>query len=214
MEVITILPRGFGSNTYVLTEDHKTAIVIDPAQSRIESELIKRGLLPAYVLLTHCHFDHVGGVPALQACGAKVLCSAEEKPLVGTEADACALAGIPRAHYHVDETFVDGEEKELAGIRVKMLLTPGHTAGSACYLITAKDGGMYLFTGDTLFEGSVGRTDLPTGNSRVLRASLKKLADMEGDYPVYAGHSNPMSSEDRPTSLEYERKTNPFMQDL
>ena len=81
MEIITISPRGFGANTYAMTEDGKTAILIDPAQTRVESELIKRGLLPAYVLLTHCHFDHVGGVSALQASGARVLCSAAEKPL-------------------------------------------------------------------------------------------------------------------------------------
>lgn len=207
MEIITISPRGFGANTYALTEDGKTAIIIDPAQPRVESELIKRGLLPAYVLLTHCHFDHVGGVSALQASGAKVLCSAAEKPFVGSEVDLFEAVGMPRVPYRIDETFADGEEKNLGGIRVKMLLTPGHTAGSACYLITAKDGGMYLFTGDTLFEGSIGRTDFPTGNIGEMRASLKKLKDLEGDYPVYAGHNDP-------TTLENERKTNPFMQDL
>ena len=214
MELITISPRGFGANTYALTEDGKTAIVIDPSQPRVESELIKRRLTPAYVLLTHCHFDHVGGVSALQAGGAKVLCSDVEKPLVNTVADACDLVGAPRISYRVDETFTDGEEKTLGGIRVKMLLTPGHTAGSACYLITAKDGGMYLFTGDTLFAGSIGRTDLPTGNIGQLRASLRKLAGLEGDYPVYAGHDDPMGASDGPTTLENERKTNPFMQDL
>ena len=207
MEIITIYPRGFGANTYALTEDSKTAIVIDPAQPRVESELIKRGLLPAYVLLTHCHFDHVGGVAALQAGGAKVLCSDTEKALVGTTADLFEMFGAPRFSYRIDDTFFDGEEKNLGGIRVKMLLTPGHTAGSACYLITAKDGGRYLFTGDTLFESSIGRTDFPTGNIGEMRASLRKLASLEGDYPVYAGHNDP-------TTLDRERKTNPFMQDL
>lgn len=205
MEIITISPRGFGANTYVLTEDGKTAILIDPAQPRVESELIKRGLLPAYVLLTHCHFDHVGGVSALQASGARVLCSEAEKPLFGTQADLFDMFGAPRLPYRIDETFADGEEKDLGGILVKMLWTPGHTAGSACYLITAKDGGRYLFTGDTLFEGSIGRTDFPTGNIGDMRASLKKLAALEGDYPVYAGHNDP-------TTLDNERKTNPFMQ--
>lgn len=205
MEIITISPRGFGANTYVLTEDGKTAILIDPAQPRVESELIKRGLLPAYVLLTHCHFDHVGGVSALQASGARVLCSEAEKPLFGTQADLFDMFGAPRLPYRIDETFADGEEKDLGGILVKMLWTPGHTAGSACYLITAKDGGRYLFTGDTLFEGSIGRTDFPTGNIGDMRASLKKLAALEGDYPVYAGHNDP-------TTLDHERKTNPFMQ--
>lgn len=207
MEIITIYPRGFGANTYVLTEDGKTAIVIDPAQTRVESELIKRGLSPAYVLLTHCHFDHVGGVSVLQESGAKVLCSEAEKPLVNTSADLYEMFGAPRVSYRVDETFTDNEEKDLGGIRVKMLWTPGHTAGSACYLITAKDGGRYLFTGDTLFESSIGRTDFPTGNIGEMRASLKKLSALDGDYPIYAGHNEP-------TTLENERKTNPFMQDL
>ena len=207
MEVITIYPRGFGANTYALTEDGKTAIVIDPAQSRVESELIKRGLTPAYVLLTHCHFDHVAGVAALQASGAKVLCSEAEKALVNTSADLYEMFGAPRIPYRVDGTFTDGEEKDFGGIRVKMLWTPGHTAGSACYLVTAKDGGRYLFTGDTLFEGSIGRTDFPTGNMGALRASLKKLSALDGDYPIYAGHNDQ-------TTLDNERKTNPFMQDL
>ena len=207
MQIITISPRGFGANAYALTEDNKTAIVIDPAQSRVEGELIKRGLTPAYVLLTHCHFDHVGGVAALQASGAKVLCSAEEKKLVGTSADLFDAFGAPRFSYRIDETFSDGEEKELSGIKVKMLLTPGHTAGSACYLVTAKDGGRYLFTGDTLFCGSIGRTDFPTGSIAQLRASLRKLANLQGDYPIYAGHNEE-------TTLEYERMHNPFLTDL
>lgn len=207
MEIITISPRGFGANTYVLTEDGKTAIVVDPSQPRVESELIKRGLSPAYVLLTHCHFDHVGGVAALQACGAKVLCSEQEKTLVGTSADLFDVFGAPRFPYRIEDTFMDGEEKTLGDIRVKMLHTPGHTSGSACYLITAKDGGRYLFTGDTLFEDSIGRTDFPTGNIGQMRASLRRLAALDGDYPVYAGHNDP-------TTLERERKHNPFMRDL
>ena len=95
MQIITISPRGFGANTYVITADNKTAIVIDPAQNRVESELIKRGLTAAYVLLTHCHFDHVGGVGVLQESGAKVLCSAAEKPLVGTESDGEGYGVLP-----------------------------------------------------------------------------------------------------------------------
>ena len=207
MQIITIYPRGFGSNCYVLTEDGENAIVIDPAQPRVESELIKRGLKAAYVLLTHCHFDHVRGVATLQQSGAKVLCSAEEKPLIGTIADLYEWAGETRASFQVDETFFDGEEKELCGIRVKAILTPGHTAGGVCYLITAKDGGRYLFTGDTLFQGSIGRTNFPTGDLGQLRASLRKLVALKEDFPVYPGHNEE-------TTLYKEIKTNPFMQDL
>lgn len=207
MQIITISPRGFGANAYALTEDGKNAIVIDPAQTRVENELIKRGLKPAYVLLTHCHFDHVGGVSALQQSGARVYCSTEEKPLVGTAADLFEAFGAPRTPYSIDGTFSDNEEKELCGIKVKMLFTPGHTAGGACYLVTAKDGGRYLFTGDTLFAGSIGRTDFPTGNAEQLRASLKRLSALDGDMPVYPGHNEE-------TTLGYERKNNPFMQDI
>lgn len=205
MQIITISPRGFGANTYIIPIDGQKAIVIDPSQPRVADELKNRGLTAAYVLLTHCHFDHVFGVPALQEQGAKVLCSDKEKALIGTEADVFDLFGAPRFAYTADEIFVDNEEKNLGGLSVKMLLTPGHTAGSCCYLFTAKDGGRYLFTGDTLFSDSIGRTDFPTGDIGQMRASLRRLAALD-DMPVYPGHNEP-------TSIETERKYNPFMLD-
>lgn len=203
MKIHKIYPRGFGSNTYVLTEDNQTAIVVDPAQPRVKDEIEKLGLTPAFVLLTHCHFDHVGGVAALAQTGAKVLCTEQEKPLVGTSADLFELFGVPRTAFPIDETLRDNEERILCGIRVKTLLTPGHTKGGACYLITANDGGRYLFTGDTLFAGSIGRTDFPTGNIGELKESLQRLIRLDGDMPVYAGH-------EEDTTLDTERKTNPF----
>lgn len=206
MQIITISPRGFGANTYIITTDNQNAIVIDPSQTRVEGELIKLGLKATHVLLTHCHFDHVGGVTALQEGGAKVYCSKEEKALVGTQADLFELFGAPRTHYRIDEIFLDGEEKILNGISVKALLTPGHTSGSCCYLFTSNEGDRYLFTGDTLFAGSIGRTDFPTGNIAQMRASLNRLAKLE-DMPVYAGHNEE-------TTIERERKHNPFMQDI
>ena len=86
----------------------------------------------------------------------------------------------------------------------EVISTPGHTVGSVCYLFTDKDGNRHLFTGDTLFAGTIGRTDFPTGDIATLRKSLKKLADLEGDMPVYAGH-------EEETTLDRERKTNPFL---
>lgn len=206
MQIITISPRGFGANTYVLVGENNQAIIIDPAQTRVESELIKLGLQAKYVLLTHCHFDHVGGTAVLQESGAKVLCSEEEKALVGTDAELFSLIGQQRTPYHIDETLKDGEERTLCGISIKTMVTPGHTAGSCCYLVTEKDGGRYLFTGDTLFAGSIGRTDFPTGNITQMRASLKKLCALDGDMPLYAGHNEP-------TTLQTERTTNPFIID-
>lgn len=206
MQIITVYPRGFGANTYILVGEDGQAIVIDPAQTRVESELIKYGLQAKYVLLTHCHFDHVGGTAVLQQAGAKVLCSVEEKKLVGTDAELFSVIGQPRVPYKIDDVLADGEERILCGISVKTIITPGHTAGSCCYLVTEKDGGRYLFTGDTLFAGSIGRTDFPTGNLADMRASLKKLCALEGDMPLYAGHNEE-------TTLEKERKTNPFILD-
>lgn len=207
MEIITIYPRGFGANTYAVTVDGQTAIVLDPSQPRVESELIKRGLKATYVLLTHCHFDHVGGVSVLQESGAKVLCSAEEKGLIGTEADLFSAFGAPRKSYVVEETFYDGEEKTLGDFKVKMLLTPGHTKGSCCYLFTAKDGDRGLFTGDTLFNGSIGRTDFPTGNIGQMRESLRKLCSLDSSLAVYPGHNDE-------TTIDNEKRTNPFILDL
>ena len=204
MEIITVYPRGFGANTYAITLDGKHAIIIDPAQPRGEGELIKRGLEAKYVLLTHCHFDHVGGVPALQASGAKVLCSAVEKPFTCTETDMHEAYEMPPTYYQVDDVFEDGEEKILLGMRVKMILTPGHTKGSACYLFTTDEGGRYLFTGDTLFKGSVGRTDFITGNAEDMRASIHKLKAIDEDAVVYPGHSYS-------TTLFKEKEENPFL---
>ena len=207
MQIIKITPRGFGANTYVLTEDGKNAIVIDPASPYVERELIRLGLTAKYVLLTHCHFDHVGGVSVLQQAGAKVLCHEQEKPLVGTYSDLFEHFGVPRtSHYYIDETFFEGKQ-QLCNMEFEVLHTPGHTSGSVCFLFTSKEGDKYLFTGDTLFCGTIGRTDFPTGSISILRESLKKLASLEGDYPIYAGH-------EEETTLSYERKTNPFLIDL
>ena len=206
MKIHVISPRGFASNTYAITADNQTAIVVDPSQPRVQAELEKRGLIPVCILLTHCHFDHVFGVQSLQAQGAKVFCSVAEKPLVGTQADMSHAFGVPKAQYTVDETFADGETKTLCGIRVQALLTPGHTKGSVCYLLE-HNGEKALITGDTLFAGSVGRCDLLTGNVGELRQSLKKLLSIDEDLPVFSGHGEQ-------TSLFVERKSNPFLQDL
>ncbi len=207
LQIIRISPRGFGANCYVLTRDNQEAIVIDPAQRRIEGELLKLGLTAKYVLLTHCHFDHVGGVTPLQQAGAKVLCGEKEKPLIGTGADLFEEFGFPRDPFLVEETLADNEVHTLCGIRVKTLYTPGHTSGSVCYLVTDTDGKEYLFTGDTLFAGSIGRTDFPTGDIGTLRNSLRRIAALDKAVAVYPGHQEE-------TTIGEELETNPFLCDL
>ena len=203
VKIEKIYPKGFGANSYLLTADGKNAVVIDPSGAHVKNALLARELTPAYVLLTHCHFDHVLGVASLASMGAKVVCLEQEKSLVGTAADLFEAFGAPRVHYAVDETVTNGQTFTLCGITLTAFSTPGHTAGSAVYRL--EDGEQkVLFTGDTLFEGSMGRTDFPTGSAAQMANSLAFLRSLEGDYHILSGHG-----ED--TTLDTERKYNPFL---
>ena len=200
MQVFKIYPIGFAANSYLVTADGKNAVAVDPAQPRILQEAEKRGLTVKAVLLTHGHFDHIGGCAALQAAGAKIGCLTAERPLVTGTDNLAAQFGVPMSAFRIDFTFEDGTMLDLCGMHFRVIATPGHTAGGACY---AAEG--CLFTGDTLFAGDVGRTDLPTGSGRDLMRSVQKLFALEGDHTIYAGHG-----ED--STLSYERKYNGYIQ--
>ncbi len=196
MQVFKIYPQGFAANSYLLTQDEKTAVVIDPAQPRIADEAKRRGLTVTHVLLTHGHFDHIGGCAALQAEGAKVGCLAKEAPLALGKNNMADYFGGHVPPFSVDFTFGDGDILSLDGMQFLVIATPGHTAGGACFCI-----GDHLFTGDTLFAGDIGRSDLPTGSGAQLTESVRKLYALQGDFTVCPGHG-----ED--TTLEYERHNN------
>ena len=206
MQRYKVYPRGFGANSYILTADGKNAVVIDPSSYAVVRELEGRGLIPAYVLLTHCHFDHVMFTQELQRLGAKVVCLDKELENTSTEVDLFALAGVDRKPFSVDRTVSHGESFALVDIPFTAWSLPGHTSGSAAYL-TENGGEKWLFTGDTLFEGSIGRTDFPTGSLSQMRESLRFLKNLEGDYLVFAGHG-----ED--TTLLKEKQSNPFLMDV
>lgn len=202
MKVLKIgSPDGY-ANTYVLTADGKNAVVIDPSGEEIAAALQREGLTCGYVLLTHGHFDHVGGCAALQRGGAAICCGEHEKDFIFSRENLSIFGGVYIPPFKVERTFSDGEKFVLSGIEFTAIAAPGHSAGSMCYIAENN-----LFSGDALFRLSVGRTDLPTGDARIYGATLRKLAALGGNYRVYPGHG-----ED--TDLAFERAHNPFLIDL
>ena len=191
----TRLPLGvYQANCYIIREENSTSCcVLDPggeAKKVLEFMQVRNLTLDA-ILLTHGHFDHVGAVKELhEATGCKVYLCAEDLSL-----PAKWTAG----ELTYTDTYGEGDVLELSGLTIRVLHTPGHTAGSVCLLVDDT-----LYTGDTLFARSCGRTDLPGGDSQVILRSLRRLNDLEGDYTVCPGHSGS-------TTLSLEREYNPFM---
>ncbi len=159
------------------------------------------------ILLTHTHFDHVGAVAELaRETGAPVYCPELEKQILANINDYMRFPGFgPFEDYDADETVAGGETLQLAGMDIEVVFTPGHSPGHVTYTVPAEG---VMFSGDVLFQGSVGRTDLPGGDWPTLAASI---ADLMSRYPdetrVHPGHMGI-------TTLGQERATNPFLQGL
>lgn len=201
MEIITLQTGMLSVNTYLLIQDGK-CVVVDPGgdASYILSEVRRRGATAEWVLLTHAHFDHTGGVQDLVSAGLKVAIGREEESALNNPSlSLTAMVGLPALNVRADKTVVDGEKFTLCGMEFTALHTPGHTEGSYCYQV-----GGVLLSGDTLFCGSYGRTDFPGGSGVQLKKSLKRLFDLEGDMTVYPGHEDP-------TTLSFERQYNPIV---
>ena len=136
MKIYPVLPRGFAANAYLVTENGADAVAVDPAQPRVLQEAEKLGLAVRYVLLTHGHFDHIGGCAALQKRGAKVGCLAAERDLALHANLGLEMGGAPVPAFSMDFTFGDGDVLDLCGMRFEVVATPGHTAGSCCFLLS------------------------------------------------------------------------------
>lgn len=206
VRVYTLEAAWNESNCYIVTADNKTAVAIDTAWPKwLECAKKDWGLTITHVLLTHGHFDHLYGCAVLQAKGVKIGCLDKEKELVLGDGNLAKRVGFPLEPFNIDFTFKDGDTFYLNGVKFQVIATPGHTAGSCCFLTEPDSVGTAgcLFTGDTLFCRSVGRTDLPTGNKRELKKSIQKLYALEGEYTVYPGHGEY-------TMLSEEREENPF----
>jgi hydroxyacylglutathione hydrolase len=190
-------------------EDRPEAIVIDPGDEApvLLGAIEELGLDVQAILLTHTHFDHVGAVaPVAQATGAPVWCPQLEREVLANIMDYVPWPGFgPFESYEADHTVAGGERLQLAGFDIDVLFVPGHSPGHVAYSIADEQ---VLFSGDVLFEGSVGRTDLPGGDHATLLRSIQSLLDtLPGETRVAPGHMGP-------TTLERERATNPFLQEL
>ena len=192
---IETYPLGsYQTNCYIVyDDDFGECIVIDPGYEPetvlLAVKRLKKNL--AAILLTHGHFDHVGAV--------KDLVAETDCKVYIHEYDLALPATLTAGPLYYTDVYDEGDVLQLAGLTIRVLHTPGHTPGSVCLMIEDN-----LFTGDTLFRDSCGRTDLPGGNGAEIFKSLRRLAALERDYRVLPGHG--MES-----TLEEERENNPYL---
>jgi hydroxyacylglutathione hydrolase len=190
-------------------EGSDRALIVDPGDEaeRILGAADELGAQVEGILLTHTHFDHIGAVaPIAKATGAPVWCPEIEVPVLADIDSFVPWPGFgPYESYDADHTVSGGERLELAGMEIDVIFTPGHSPGHVTYSIPSEAA---VFSGDVLFQGSVGRTDLPGGDWATLLTSIRKLIEqLPPETRVYPGHMGI-------TTLGAERATNPFLTEL
>ena len=191
-----------GNNCYLIVDEqtNKSALVDCPEYNEKMEELIG-GTQLEYILLTHGHFDHIIGTKEVkEKYQAKVVISAEdEEMLTSGKLSLAVFCNAPQNNVDADIVVKDGDVINLGSIEIKVIATPGHTKGSVCYICEN-----YLFSGDTLFCSSCGRTDFPGGSAAEMMESLRRLKELDGNYEVMTGHEDL-------SNLDFERKNNPYM---
>ena len=207
MKVMQMLLPVCAMNCYLaINEETNESIIIDPGSSpnRIKAGVEKSGTTPVAILLTHGHFDHAGAAEEIAAeYGVKIYAYEGERETL--ENPSINLSGnmiFQPVSYHADVFLKDEQEIDLAGLHFKCLATPGHTPGGCCFYFPNED---IIFTGDTLFCGSVGRTDFPGGSmSQLVNSIREKLFVLPDDTVCYPGHESA-------TSIQYEKENNMFL---
>ncbi len=203
MEIL-VIPVGYlQENCYIAYDEDKVAVVIDPGDEgqKLVEAIRDRGLDVRYILLTHGHFDHTGAVMEIKnEFGAKLCVSGEDAEMLTDPQLSLAMRQRWKPEdISIDLLLSDGDVIEAGKMRFEVIATPGHSKGSVTYRCEN-----VLFTGDTLFQGDCGRTDLYGGSYEQIKASLRRLADLEGDYQVLPGHGPD-------STLEEERLHNIYM---
>jgi hydroxyacylglutathione hydrolase len=205
MQIEPLVVGAFEVNCYIITGTENQALVIDPGADAddIAAALQARGLTVAAYLMTHGHMDHISSLADMvERCPAPVLIHPDDAAWAFTEVNAMPpYYPVPKA-VALEPLLLDGYETQLAGLSLRIIATPGHTPGGVCIYLPDHAA---LITGDTLFAGSVGRTDLPGGDSRVLAQSIKLLSELPEAVTIYPGHGES-------STIGQEKRTNYFMQ--
>lgn len=208
MEIKSLVLPPLGTNCYLVKTGENSGVAIDPADKgkSVAAAAADFGMRIEKILLTHGHFDHTGGVNEIKdATGAKVYIHESDVCML-SDGDKALAYFCPSKKFEAKEADViikDGDEIEQDGIVFKVMHTPGHSAGSVCFLVET-DEENYMFSGDTIFKDSIGRSDGYSGDYIVQKETLAKLTALEKDYIILSGHGGV-------TTLSEEKLYNPFL---